>query len=214
MAIWAIIPVKSLAETKSRLTAVLSPTERASLTQFLLQRTLDVLATSGVVAQVVVVSRDTAVQQLATTHGALTLAEPPGAGLNGAIQEGARLAAIAHASRLLVLPADLPFLTAVDVQIVANNTPHLAMGICPDRHEQGTNGLLLPALIDFPFQFGVGSFQKHVAAAGYGRLTPHIVRTPGWQFDLDTAEDWDVYSSHLLPQNGTRIDADFGGFRG
>ncbi len=214
MATWAVIPVKTLAETKSRLTAVLSPTQRASLTQFLLRRTLNVLAISGVVDQVVVVSRDTAVRQLAATHGALTLAEPAGAGLNGAIQEGARLAAIAHAFRLLVLPADLPFLTAVDVQIGANSTPQLAMGICPDRHEQGTNGLLLPAQVDFPFQFGEGSFQKHVLAARYGRMTPHIVRIPGWQFDLDTAEDWDVYSSHLLPQNGTRIDADFGDFCG
>ncbi len=210
MAIWAIIPVKSLAETKSRLAAVLSPTERASLTQFLLQRTLDVLTASGVVEQVVVVSRDTAVQQLATTQNALTMAEPPGAGLNGAIQEGARLAALAHATRLLVLPADLPFLTAVDVQTVANNTPQLAMGICPDRHEQGTNGLLLPAQVDFPFQFGVGSFPKHVAA-GYGRLTPYIVRTPGWQFDLDTVEDWAICSPGLL---AGEWNADFRDFRG
>jgi 2-phospho-L-lactate guanylyltransferase len=194
MAIWAIIPVKSLAETKSRLTAVLSSIERASLTQFLLQRTLRILWESAVVKGVVVVSRDTAVQQLAAANGALTLAEPPQAGLNGAIQQGVRLAAIAQASRLLVLPADLPFLTVADVQAFANDTPFHAVGICPDRHEQGTNGLLLPAPVDFPFQFGEGSFQKHVMGAGYGRLTSHIVRTPGWQFDLDTVEDWAIYS--------------------
>jgi hypothetical protein len=55
-----------------------------------------------VVKGVVVVSRDTAVQQLAAANGALTLAEPPQAGLNGAIQQGVRLAAIAqaHTTRL------------------------------------------------------------------------------------------------------------------
>lgn len=198
MATWAVIPVKSLAQSKSRLTAVLTPPERAALTQFLLQHTLGVLQESGMVDRIVVVSRDTAVQQLATACNALTLAESPTAGLNGAIQEGARLAAVAHAARLLVLPTDLPFLTAADVQALADNTPPQAVGICPDRHEQGTNGLLLPAPVDFPFQFGEGSFQKHVLAVRYGRLTLHIARTPGWQFDLDTVEDWAICSSGLL----------------
>ncbi|MCL4263496.1 MAG: 2-phospho-L-lactate guanylyltransferase [Anaerolineae bacterium] len=206
MATWAVIPVKSLAQTKSRLTAVLTATERAALTQFLLQRTIGVLRNSGVVDRVVVVSRDTAVQQLATAYDALTLAESPAAGLNGAIQEGARLAAVAHAARLLVLPTDLPFLTAADVQTVANDTPHQAVGICPDRHEQGTNGLLLPAQVDFPFQFGVESFQKHVLAARYGRFTLHMVRTPGWQFDLDTVEDWAIYSpKHEVAGTGQQV---------
>ncbi|HUM71127.1 MAG TPA: NTP transferase domain-containing protein, partial [Chloroflexota bacterium] len=147
---------------------------------------------------VVVVSRDTAVQQLATAHQALTLAESSAAGLNGAIQEGARLAAIAHAARLLVLPTDLPFLTTADVQTLANDTPHQAVGICPDRHEQGTNGLLLPACVDFPFQFGENSFQKHLQRTWYTRFTSHILRTPGWQFDLDTAEDWAICSANSL----------------
>lgn len=198
MATWAVIPVKSLAQSKSRLTAVLTPTERAALTQFLLQRTLGVLQESGVVDRVVVVSRDTAVHQLAVAHHALTLAEPSDAGLNGAIYEGARLAAVAGAARLLVLPADLPLLAVADVQALCADTPPQAVGICPDRHEQGTNGLLLPAPFDFPFQFGENSFHKHVQAARYARLTPHLLRMPGWQFDLDTVEDWAICSSGLL----------------
>lgn len=198
MATWAVIPVKSLAQTKSRLTAVLSPAERAALTQLLLARTFGVLHESGMIENVVVVSRDTAVQQLASAQQALTLAEPPAAGLNEAIQEGVRLAAVAHVARVLILPADLPFLSTADVQTLAKDTPPQAVGICPDRHEVGTNGLLLPTSVAFPFQFGEDSFQKHVAAGRYGRLSLHIVRTPGWQFDLDTAEDWGMYSARIF----------------
>jgi 2-phospho-L-lactate guanylyltransferase len=134
------------------------------------------------------------VQQLAAAHHALTLAEPPAAGLNEAVVEGARLAAVAHAARLLVLPADLPYLEAADVQTLCQEVAPQMVGICPDRHEQGTNGLLLPAQGEFPFQFGEGSFQKHVMGARSGRLNIHIMRTPGWQFDLDTVEDWELYS--------------------
>jgi 2-phospho-L-lactate guanylyltransferase len=193
METWAIIPVKSLAQTKSRLTAVLSPSERADLTLFMLERTIGVLQAAGI-GKLVVVSRDTAVTHLATQHGALTLAEPPGAGLNEAIQEGVRLATLGHADRVLVLPADLPFLTADDVTLVCQDSTCHTITICPDRHEQGTNGLLLPLPTNFAFQFGEGSFQKHVMNARYGRLTPHLIRTPGWQFDLDTVEDWDIYA--------------------
>lgn len=200
METWAIIPVKSLAQTKSRLTPVLSAAERASLTQFLLQRTLAVLRASGMVDRVVVVSRDTAVSQAAAAQGALTLAEPPGAGLNGAVAEGARLAAVAQAQRMLALPADLPFLTADDVAMVCQEAPPHTLVICPDRHEQGTNALLIPAQAHFLFQFGEGSFQKHMMTARYGRFAPHVIRAAGWQFDLDTVEDWAIYA-----QTGERL---------
>lgn len=194
MQTWAVIPVKTLAQTKSRLTPVLSPAERATLTQHLLQRTIGVLQASGVVDCLVVVSRDTAVSQLAAQQGALTLAEPPGTGLNAAIREGARLATIGHAQRVLVLPADLPFLTTADVTLICHEAAPHTFTICPDRHEQGTNALLLPANIDFPFQFGEDSLRKHMAAARYNHYQPRMIRTPGWQFDLDTIEDWAIYT--------------------
>lgn len=203
MTTWAVIPVKTLRQTKSRLTAVLSPSERAALTQQMLRHTIDVLQNAGVVDSVLVVSRDTAVVQLATQQDARTLAEPPDAGLNGAVQAGCRLAALNQAERVLVLPADLPFLTTADVALVLANNSANNIVICPDRHEQGTNALLLPAQAVFEFQFGPDSFRKHVAAARvvgveYGRSTPLIVRSPGWQFDLDTVEDWAIYSQEAL----------------
>lgn len=193
---WAVIPVKSLQAGKSRLTAVLQPTERAALTQQLLQRTLAVLQAAGI-GQTVVVSRDTAVQQLAQAQGSLVLAEAESAGMNGAIQEGVCLATLAGAEQVLILPSDLPFLTAVEVQALFEpSSPH-QVTLCPDRHEQGTNGLLLPTTIAFPFQFGEGSLAKHVAA-GYGRWGVRLVRMAGWQFDLDTAVDWQIYQQALV----------------
>ena len=56
--IWAILPVKLLEQTKSRLTAVLTPSQRAELTQFFVKRTLTVLQNVVHIEAIVVISRD------------------------------------------------------------------------------------------------------------------------------------------------------------
>lgn len=199
MKTWAVIPVKSLPQTKSRLTAVLSAAERADLTQQLLRRLLQLLSQSAAVQQIVVVSQDDTVQRLARPYGAITLAEPAGAGLNVAVQLGMDLAAVAGVARVLILPSDLPFLTAADMKpvmetAVAKPQPSV---ICPDRHHQGTNALLIPPQVGFQFQFGPGSFHKHRREMARLGLQPRIIRTPGWQFDLDTVEDWAFYTAGI-----------------
>ncbi len=200
MDIWAVIPVKALPLTKSRLTAVLTPTERANLTQRLLQRLLRLLQNVPSVSQVVVVSRDERVWDLARPFGAITIAEDLQAELNGAVATGVRYAKMAGAERILVLPSDLPFLSGAEVTLVGDTAvAHTsALIICPDRHEQGTNALFLSADLDFQFQFGLGSFQKHQQEATRLSQQPHIIRSPGWQFDLDTAEDWEIYASAVI----------------
>lgn len=126
--------------------------------------------------------------------GVPTIAEPAAAGLNGAVHIGAQQAAGAGADRLLILPSDLPYLTPADVEqvcLAAANPGHLI--ICPDRHRLGTNALCLKPQPTFPFSFGLMSFQKHRQAAVQSGRQATIIHTPGWQFDVDTVEDWHLY---------------------
>jgi len=199
MAIWAIIPVKSLQFTKSRLTAVLSANERAHLTRRLLIRLLLILNNEPEVTQIIVVSRDETIGETARQHNAIPLVEAPEAKLNAAIHTGVDFAAAHGARQVLILPSDLPFLTGDDVAVVCAPSFSPALIICPDRHQQGTNALRLPANCGFQFRFGRHSFQQHLHEARRGRLTPHIIHTPGWQFDLDTVEDWAIYSQADVP---------------
>lgn len=197
MDIWAIIPVKSLRQTKSRLTAVLSIEERAKLTQQFIRRILQLLSAETAIARIIVVSRDETVRQLAQPYGALVIAESEKAAMNGAIHTGTHLAALSGADRVLILPSDLPYLGADDIKMVCHTAvarPHHIL-ICPDRHQKGTNGLLLPPHLPFRFQFGPDSFSRHVAEAGRLQFPAHFIRTTGWQFDLDTAEDWQIFTT-------------------
>lgn len=115
---WAIIPVKPLRESKSRLAAVLSPDERAELTGFLLQRTVKILSQTPLIDRIMVVSRDPEALKLARQSGAVTLAEGDRPGLNVALLRAAYVAAAQRATSLLILPSDLPLLTLADVEMM------------------------------------------------------------------------------------------------
>lgn len=202
MNLWAVVPAKPLAQAKSRLAAVLAPAEREQLAHALLCHTLDVLASltspvdrvaSGLtpgLAGILVVSADWQVCELAAARGVAWLPELAPPELNRALEQGTVAAQARGAQGVLVVPGDLPHLTAAAVAellAVAGEPP--VMVIAPDRREEGTNALLVapPGLI--PFGFGPGSFQRHVAAARVAGGRTVIWRHPAWAYDVDWPED-------------------------
>lgn len=200
--LWAIVPAKPLAQAKSRLAMVLSPAEREQLARSLLCHTLDVLASlilpaelaisgpaSGL-AGILVVSADLKVRELAVARGVAWLPELEPPGLNGALEQAAAAARARGARGVLIVPADLPHLTAAAVAELLAAAGELPVAvIAPDRREEGTNALLVapPGLI--AFSFGPGSFQRHVAAARAAGVRTVVWRHPAWACDVDWPED-------------------------
>jgi len=200
VSVYCLIPAKPHAEAKSRLAPILSPEQRMSLNGRLLRRTLRLAR--QVVGPVVVVSRDPAIIAEAETQGAWGLAETS-TDLNAALAQAAHFAQTQGATGLLVLPTDLPWLTAIDLESLLalgsvgsedlksaqHTTP--ALVIAPCRHATGTNALLMrpPSLIRFAF--GPGSFAAHCAAARAAGVEPVVYRSNTIAFDLDTPEDWE-----------------------
>lgn len=197
--IWAIIPVKPLHTSKTRLAHVLSATQRAELIQTCFLHTLAALRQAPTIAGSWVISSDDAVLALALAQGAHILVEDEPHGLNTAVQWGVETAVHAHADGILILPADLPFITPGDVMAILDGAVGKAgdgragMVICPDENQTGTNALLLTPPAPFTFHYGPGSFQQHLAEAQRRQRTPTIITTPGLQFDLDTEADWRKY---------------------
>ncbi len=182
-----VIPVRTFEGAKSRLGAVLDAEERRDLVERLLRRTVAAaLATPGV-TDVVVVSPDPDVLAVASAAGARPLLQRS-RGLNPALQEAR---ASVRAQRLLVLPADLPAVTAGDLAAVlaagtAAGVPSVVLA--PDRHGRGTNALLLapPDVIDPAF--GGDSRAAHAWLASSADAA--FVEVPGvLELDIDTADD-------------------------
>lgn len=199
MTIWAVIPVKPLRDSKSRLAHILTPDQRAELTSQLLQRTLHAIKESEQIYRTLVISRDPAVLKLARQEGVFTFNEGDRQGLNPAVTRAAGVTAARRADSILILPADLPFITAEDIVKFTLPLPadteqaHDLSIICPDLEYEGTNALLLSPPLEFTFQYGVGSFHKHKQETLKRQRRLIIVELPGIQFDVDTEEDWTAY---------------------
>jgi 2-phospho-L-lactate guanylyltransferase (CobY/MobA/RfbA family) len=222
MSIWAVIPVKFLYQSKSRLARVLSAGQRAELTGQLLRRTLAVLAQSPAIDQLLVVSNDAAVLEIAAQYSAATLREGPKPGLNSAITQAVQVATAHQATAALILPADLPFIQSEDIAMMveaaetaAADTSYWGNGyvyagrpterplmvICPDHKDDGTNALLLNLPSSFTFHYGVSSFNRHLQKAEQLGLACQVVHAPGLKFDLDTEEDWLTYQVETVHWN-------------
>lgn len=196
--IWAIIPVKTLSQSKTRLASLLTPAERAALTAHLLENTLHELRTVPALAQILVVSRDEAVLHIAQAHQALTLKEQPPYTLRTAVTQATNYATLQTVKSALIMPADLPFLQGQDVQnMIAQAVSPSSCIICPDEKINGTNALLVPTGRNYRFQYGVNSYQKHLLEAHSLNLKTITLTIPSIAFDLDTADDWQIYQQTL-----------------
>jgi 2-phospho-L-lactate/phosphoenolpyruvate guanylyltransferase len=216
MNVWAIIPVKPFRDSKSRLAHILTADQRSELTSYMLRRTLDILAGLPTISRTLVVSRDPSVLKLARQHEAMTYEESDKQDLNTALTRAAHITAAQKADCALILPADLPFLTPEDITNVLDAaSPESCNGgngflsrrrgiaICSDRNNNGTNALLVCPPTGFTFQYGTGSYQRHLAEADRLGLSKCIVVAPGIRFDLDTEKDYQSYlarKQEKLPQ--------------
>lgn len=193
MTLWAIVPVKPLRSGKSRLAGALSADERAELNRTLLQHTLKTLSNLKEVEHVLVVSRDPEALTIARMHGARTVREDGQPHLNTALKR-ATIVAKVHATRgVLVLPADLPLITQEDIlTLIERAIDPPVVVIAPDRHERGTNALLIAPAGLIEYDFGENSFQHHCQRVKEAGARLEIVNLPTLGLDLDLPEDLEL----------------------
>ncbi len=188
MSVFAVVPVKDLWGTKSRLKPILDPGARAGLTLYMMGRVVSAISGAGV-ENICVVSPDRIVLSEARERGATPLLQES-RGLNPALEEGRRWAMERGGSSLLILPADLPLIDAEDVSAVLESggeTPSIT--ISPDGTRSGTNALVLRPPEVVPFVFGPGSYEAHLRAAREHGLDIRVCERSHLAFDLDTAGD-------------------------
>jgi 2-phospho-L-lactate/phosphoenolpyruvate guanylyltransferase len=187
----AIIPVGTLAGAKTRLGETLDAEERLDLVDRLLARTVAAVLAVDALGDVLVVSPDRDVLRRAAELGARTLRQRS-RGLNAGLNEARADAVAGGATAVVVLPIDLPFVTADTVRAVAEaiiGAPPPAVVLVPDRHGTGTNALALrpPGVIDFAF--GRASRHAHRAAAEAAGAAYLELDGP-LTVDLDTPDDY------------------------
>lgn len=184
----AIVPIKGTLAAKSRLAKVLDSERRILLAQTMAEHVLAVLAASDCIAKIWVVTSSPA---FAPGGGASTIREPHEAGTQAAcLQARSVLRAdrsIRAETRLLFINADLPFLTTSGIRMMVQ-APSTVV-IASDRHQRGSNALVLPLRGAIDPQFGPDSLWRHAEAARQSGHSYSVIDDAGLAFDVDEPAD-------------------------
>ena len=113
---WAVIPIKHAAKSKQRLAHILDSAERQQLTLVMLHDVLNVLCNSDWLSGVLVATRSLKVRRLAQELGAEIFKESANANHSMAVSQACMYLCSNHlADTVMVLPGDIPCITAEDI---------------------------------------------------------------------------------------------------
>lgn len=201
MSLWVMIPVKPLNRAKSRLADVLTPEQRYQFSETMLKRILSVIQEVSRIAGTLVISRDPKVLAIAREYGARTVQEGGTPELNLALTRGVEVVKQWGAEAVFVLPADLPFIEAEDLMaIIDMGEEPMSVVIASDHGRDGTNALLLRPPDIIKFQYGEGSFERHIAMAHEAGAKVYTYESEGILLDIDVPADLIHYNQ--LVQTG------------
>jgi 2-phospho-L-lactate guanylyltransferase len=196
--------MRGIHSSKRRLETALDDHARAELNRWLLARTLRVVGEwLGGLQQCVFVTACAEALSSARAAGTCAIEEPGGAlGHNHAAAVGFAHAASGRGRKIMMLPCDLPLLTAPALDRFAALDNERTLVLAADRHGTGTNALIVDAAADIEFKFGDGSLGLYDQWARSRERAVAICT--GWElaFDLDTPADLAVWRATSADAGG------------
>lgn len=189
----AIIPMKPLNRSKTRLAGTLSPEGRARLSLAMFTRVLSA-ATQSSADEVWVLGGDSEIKR-ATIQSGATWLQDDGDGLNDSLNICFRKA-FGQGLAAMYLAGDLPFVTSEDVDaMVEAFSSSQNLVLAPAHRDRGTNSIVAPCGSGFYAALGDSSFERHKKLAESLKLDFTICDRPGLGLDLDTPDDLQHYQA-------------------
>ena len=184
---WSVLlPVKVLAQAKSRLAGLAGP-RRAELALALACDTVTAVLGCEAAARVIVITDDPVAQATLGDLGALVIPDEPRDGLNAALRHGAAVAVARWPGcGTAALSADLPALRPAELARALDAAAAWPTAFVADAAGDGTTLYTAAPGVAFRPAFGLASRARH-AAGGATELEPGDV--PGLRRDVDTPAD-------------------------
>lgn len=184
-----LIPVKNLDRAKQRLARVLDQSARTELAQAMLADVLQAICAWEARPEVSLVTSDAFAVELARKLGVAIIPDDENRGETEAIARATAVCEARGIESTLVIPADIPLITAGELQKIYSAAPSQGSVLVSAADGQGTNAIFRRPAGLFPLRFCNDSFQPHLAAARATGFTCNVLGLPGVGLDVDSPED-------------------------
>ena len=185
---WAIVPVKRFELSKTRLAPVLSPEQRAALSEHMFADVVTSLSGHAALAGTIVVTADARVRQMAKRLGVHAIGER-GRTLQAAIEQARVALRRAGGPSELIVSADLPQITPADISAIVAALGDHPLVLVRGRTDGGTNLLGCRPVGAIPALFGHDSFERHCRAGRARGIAAEQLDIGHLEVDVDRPED-------------------------
>jgi 2-phospho-L-lactate guanylyltransferase len=180
-----LVPVKHLANAKQRLAAILDQPARTELAHAMLFDVLEALGTWAGRPGVSLVTSDPFALDLAKKFDFEVIADNANRGETDAIEMATRFCISRGVDNTLVIPGDIPLITAHELEAILQAAPVQGSVLVPAADGRGTNAAWRRPAGLFPLRFGNDSFKPHLAAAQATQKPCVVLSLPGIALDVD-----------------------------
>ena len=184
---WAIVPVKGLRDSKTRLSSYLGDGKKI-LVEALLHDVLSSVIKSKVYGTVLVISPDENVAGQAQLNGASFLKQT-GTGLNRGLEQAYRLSQREGAVSTTTVLADIPLAEPEDFRELFNLGDARPKIVLAPSQRGGTNVMMNVPPNAIPPIYGRWSYSRHLRMAQHRAMRAYSMSNPRISFDIDTPSD-------------------------
>jgi 2-phospho-L-lactate/phosphoenolpyruvate guanylyltransferase len=198
----AVVPVKQFARAKQRLTEGGFSVSRRALVEAMLTDVLMALRRADTIDAAIVVTQDRDAERLAVAWEATAISDPEETSHNAAAALGVAEALRRGATSVLLVPGDCPLLDPPEVDALVARARSTSVVVVPDRHGQGTNGLLLTPPGAIGPSFGPDSCERHVDLAQAAGVSVDVAKVASLALDIDTVQDLEALRAAFADHTG------------
>lgn len=200
---FAVVPVKALSDSKTRLVAHLDRPRVERLSSAMMGDVLEALRGVAALREIAVVTPDSEVARAAERDGARVLMRDD-PGLNASIEAACHEVSTSADCAALVVLGDVAAAASHELAQLVDALPEPGVALAPST-DGGTSALLRSPFDAIPARFGRDSAKRHREESAGAGLPYHELALPSLALDIDVAED--LASAARSPSLGPRTRA-------
>ena len=199
-----IIPVKSFQKSKTRLQ--LSEEKTIELCRLLLEEVIKTVSESELIDKIIVVSNEEKISDILEKYDCKRILDVNEKSVNDAVGLSEQYLKENEFTHSIVLPLDVPFFHAEDLEKLLNFSSEKSVVIVPSRHFDGTNALLRTPIDSMCPRYDEGSHRFQIESAKNSDVRISIGLIYRIMIDMDNIEDLDfVMKQNIKPEFCNKI---------